>query len=132
MNQYFLKLTASIFLTGVLCVGARAQTKLSSEMSICSLTLPETLKQARANFSIIYSLQLDNTGAVSRLIKIQDDFVGKENVLSCVSDWRFRGLPDGAKLIATFKWKHAKGWVEVSVVGKEFSQIMRIKQGPGY
>ncbi len=107
---------------------------VKSEIIFCNLEIPTTLKQANSSFSVVYSFEIDEEGKPSRIAKVTDRFVGQEKVTPCLSEWRFRGLPKGMKLVALFRWQHGKGWVEIQVTGGkgDFSHTIKIKDGVGY
>lgn len=109
-----------------------SQGGIKSEITFCNLEVSKNTKRANASFSVIYAFEIDQEGKPSKIQKIQDKYVGKEKVIACLSEWRFIGLPSGTDLIAFFRWQHGKGWVEVSVVGQDFKQVIKIKDGIGY
>jgi hypothetical protein len=111
---------------------AMPQSKVESDISVCELPLPKSIKQAKADFSISYSFLLDEEGTPSNVTKIQDQYVGKTTFFACIEDWRIKGFPRDTKFIAMFKWKHGLGWTEVVVAAKSFNQVIRIKKGIGY
>lgn len=116
----------------ILCSYFPAGKQFGSEITICDLQIPSTIKQANASFSITYQFELDKEGKPVKISKIQDRYASREAVEACISDWRFHGLPSGKQFVATFRWQHGKGWTEIAVVGKNFKQVVRIPEGLGY
>ncbi|MGH9875781.1 MAG: hypothetical protein ACRD9S_25290 [Pyrinomonadaceae bacterium] len=116
----------------ILCINIPPQERFRTEISVCDLEIQNSIKQANASFSVSYSFQLDKEGRPVKVSKIQDRYVRKGAVEACLSGWRFQGLPSGTQLVASFRWQHGKGWVEIAVVGKNFSQVVRLPEGLGY
>jgi len=108
------------------------QGKVKSEIAFCNLEVNNTIKQAKADFNVIYLFEIDTEGKPVNINKIQDKYIGKEKVVECLSEWRFEGLPTDVKLTVIFRWEHGKGWTKLSVVGKEFSYVVKVKEGFGY
>lgn len=104
-----------------------SQSALASEISFCKFELPDYIKQAHASFNLIYSFEVDERGYAVRVHKITDDYVGQEIVSACIGQWRFHGIAKDAKMLMALRWEHGIGWVELSVKGKDFSQVIRIK-----
>ncbi len=116
----------------ILCSYSPAEEQFGTEIAVCDLQIPSSIKQANASFSMRYSFELDKEGRPVKVSKIQDRYASKEDVEACISGWRFHGLPSGKQFVATFRWQHGKGWVEITVVGKGFKQVVRIPEGLGY
>lgn len=116
----------------ILSTNIPPQGRLTTEISVCDLEIPNSIKQANASFSVSYSFQLDKEGRPVKVSKIQDRYARKASVEACLSGWRFQGLPQGKHMVASLRWQHGKGWVEIAVVGKNFSQVLKIPEGLGY
>jgi hypothetical protein len=116
----------------MLSTSSMADEQFGTEITVCDLQIPKSIKQANATFSIRYSFELDKDGRPVKVAKIQDRYASKEALESCIGGWRFQGLSSGQSFIATFRWQHGKGWVEITVVGKNFKQVIRIPEGLGY
>ena len=99
----------------------------TSDISFCQFDMPEVIKRANASFNVTYKFNLDSEGKPTNITKIRDDYVGEDKVKSCLERWRFRGLPSEVPMAVIFRWEHAKGWVEVSVAGPDFSQKIRLE-----
>jgi hypothetical protein len=102
------------------------QEKSASEITFCNFDLPKEIKQANASFYVIYSFELNDEGTPVKIVKIIDEYVGLEKVASCLENWRFHGLKNGAHMTASFRWEHAEGWVEAVVTGPDFKQKIKI------
>lgn len=132
MKIYFCQIVIALTLMLFTQIMVMPQSKVESDISVCELPLPKSIKQAKADFSISYSFLLNEIGTPSNVTKIQDQYVGKTNFLSCIENWRIKGFPGDTKFIAMFKWKHGLGWTEIVVATKSFNQVIRIKKGIGY
>lgn len=45
--------------------------------------------------------------------------------LECISSWRLRGVPQGTKVTAEFKWNHNFGWESLRVVGEGINYVIK-------
>lgn len=133
MKRTFLSFVAIIvtacFTVSLVCAQAESR---NSDVTLCPLTVPPSIKQASADFTVSYSFQLDEKGAPANLLKIRDEYVGKDEIMSCLADWHFKGFEEKTKVTAIFKWRHGRGWVEMLILGPKFTQTIRIKGGIGY
>lgn len=101
------------------------------DISYCKLDVPRFWKQANSNFYLMYSFRIDQDGYVTALKKIRDEVVGFEVVQKCMESWRFMGLSEANVYVANFRWRHGKGWIEMSVSGKGFKHVTML-DGFGY
>ena len=116
----------------ILSTYSSAEEQFGTEITVCDLKIPSSIKQANARFTIRYSFKLDKEGRPVKISRIQDRYANKEAVEACIGGWRFQGLTPGTPLVASFRWQHGKGWVEIEVLGKTFKQVIRIPGGLGY
>lgn len=132
MYQIFCLLFVFVAISFGITQSLSAQSKLDTDISVCDFQIPDSVRQANADFVVSYSFLLDKKGVPTNISKLQDKYVAKEEILSCLANWSFKGIPKGTKLVSIFKWKHGKGWAEVVIVGIDFSFAIRIKDGIGY
>jgi hypothetical protein len=43
----------------------------------------------------------------------------------CISSWRLRGVPQGTKITAEFKWNHNFGWESLHVAGEGINYVIK-------
>ena len=133
MKQYFSFIIVAMGLFYCWFSPTSAQTmKIESDISVCPVAVPPSIKQARANFTLSYSFQILADGIPTNIQKLNDKFIGKEKMVSCFADWRFRGFAERSKFTTILKWQHGKGWVQILVLAPNFSHIIKIKDGFGY
>ncbi len=130
MNWKFL-LPVATALLAFIPFSSGAQTKASSDITLCPLKVPKSIKQASANFLVSYSFELDENGQPVGVKKIKNDYVERDEVLSCLADWRIIGFPKDSQFTTIFKWKHGRGWVEMMLIGPTYNATVRIKEGLG-
>jgi hypothetical protein len=108
------------------------QDKVELEIVFCNLNIPEHIKSANASFTISYAFEIGAEGRPVKIAKIIDSYLSVEEVTPCLSEWRFQGIPKGSKLVASFRWRHGKGWDYLSVSGAQFSHKVIVQEGYGY
>jgi hypothetical protein len=99
---------------------------ISYDITFCHFEVPEPFKSGYCHFSIIYTFQLDGEGKPLHIAKIIDNKIGLDTVRGCLSTWQFRGIHEGAKITVLFQWKHAQGWVLMTILGPNFKNTIRI------
>lgn len=119
-----------------LCILAYSQSKNTSlpikeqtrtTITYCNLEVPAQWKQANANFYLMYVFKINEQGEAIDIVKIRDDVVGEDKVKSCIAEWKIIGVSDASKdFTVSFKWQHGKGWVEQTIFGKGFKQVMNL------
>jgi hypothetical protein len=57
--------------------------------------------------------------------------VGRDAVMSCISNWNLKGLPPNSDVWAAFFWSHQRGWFRQTVWGADFQDIQE-KEGVGF
>jgi hypothetical protein len=114
-------IVTSIWLAGL----PFSQSKISSEITFCNFEVPEQLRRANLSFYLSYSFELNDDGAPVKFVKIRNQYLKEDQILACLETWRFSGLRRGAKIVATFRWTHGEGWVQVAIVGPGYKQIVR-------
>ncbi|MCP4604349.1 MAG: hypothetical protein GY847_28145 [Proteobacteria bacterium] len=96
--------------------------KLNLELHFCHFSLPEKVKEMNASFSIVYSFRIGEDGQPCEIMQVRDRYVGKDVVASCLENWRLTGLDKKSNYFFAANWKHGIGWVEMSIVGRDFNQ----------
>ena len=96
------------------------------DVTFCNFPLSSGLKQANASFYVSYSFTIDETGKPTGITKIRNDYVEPKEISTCLEKWEFRGVQQGATIVAIFQWKHAQGWVDLSITGGGLNQKIRV------
>jgi hypothetical protein len=110
---------------------SKVEKEAQTTITYCNLKLSEGWKLGNLTFNSLYSFRINEKGEVIEVKKIRDDFIGEEEVKSCVSKWKIVGVPCDSPFVVSFNWKHGKGWVEQRISGNGFTQIMSM-EGVGY
>lgn len=111
----------------------KADTNLSKEKEVkttityCNLNLSEQWKLANLSFNSLYSFTINEKGEADNIEKVRDDFIGEEEVKSCVSKWKIKGFPKESRFSVYFVWKHGKGWIRQEISGNGFMQTMMME-----
>jgi hypothetical protein len=109
------------------CLFTTPEEKAKSEIIFCQFDLPEVIKNGNASFNVIYKFTIGTDGRPNEIVKISDNYVGEDKVLPCLQKWRFHGLNKEGDVVVIFRWEHAKGWVELSIDGRGFSQKISLE-----
>jgi hypothetical protein len=126
-------LVGSLMLLALSMSNIYVQEKTQSDVVFCNLNIPSDIKRANASFTITYAFEVGTEGKPVNIVKITDDYLSVEEVTPCLSEWRFQGIPKGSKLVASFRWRHGKGWDYLSVSGSQFSHKVKLQEeGYGY
>jgi hypothetical protein len=99
---------------------------LHIEVTFCNFPLPASLKQANASFNVAYSFAIDEAGKPTTITRIMNDYLDPSEVSTCLKGWMFRGAQKGATFVATFRWQHAEGWVDLSITGPDLDEKIRV------
>lgn len=110
--------------------GSEEEIAVQANVSFCDLHVPPELMHGNYSNSIIYRFIVGRDGEPADLSKVQDVFIGVDQVERCVEGWSFRSLEPGTEIRFLFYWKHGVGWTKLIVVGPEFSFI--VTQPPSY
>jgi hypothetical protein len=97
-----------------------------SEVTFCNFALSSGIKRANASFYVSYSFTIDETGKPTNITKVRNDYVGENQILSCLKEWNFPGVQKGAIIVAIFRWQHSQGWVELSITGEGLNQKIKL------
>lgn len=87
--------------------------QLTSEVVLCGDIVPSELRQANATFLLVYELDTDVAGRVTRVTRARNDVLPDAGLVACLQRWR---LPVAdAKVTVSMTWEHAKGWTQLAV-----------------
>ena len=102
----------------------RKKKEVQPTITYCNLELSNSWKLGNLSFNSLYSFNVNEKGEVVNIKKIRDNFIGEEEVESCISKWRIIGVPTKSPFTVYFNWKHGKGWVEQRISGNGFTNVM--------
>lgn len=133
-NFIFKVFTFLISSTFGICIFAQPPIEVNTKMpemktsiSYCNLNLSEGWQLANLSFNSLYSFTVNKEGDVINVEKVRDNFIGEEEVRSCVSKWSIKGFPEDSRFAVYFVWKHGKGWIRQEISGNGFTQVMSIE-----
>ena len=100
-------------------------------IEFCDFEVPKIVAHANASFPVIYSMDIDSTGAPINITKINnhpfEKIMPDEPFLKCFQKWK---LPTSyGKVEIHLNWKHAIGWTSVSLIGKDVVRRWNFQQG---
>lgn len=124
--KFLICFLSTIFFGGILLSYDGAIKKTEMDITFCQFSLNGDLKKAHTSFTVGYSFRIDENGKPKELNKIIGDQLSDEQVSNCISKWRFSNIDPKSMVTVFFRWEHAKGWTELKVSGKDFSQKVRI------
>lgn len=127
----FLRMTFVALVFGC-CSHSFGQSEFRSQLGMCNLPVPKSIKSARANFSVTYTFNIGSDGSPQNLRKIADKYVGIEPIANCIRDWNFVDVSESEVYLATFRWTHGRGWTGLAVTNSKVSYVISIKNGLGY
>jgi hypothetical protein len=135
MKQIMRDVIFLALLSSIVCVTAgeasqgRTAQSLRMNVEFCQFSLPESLKESNANFTVVYSFMAGVDGSpaqINRLRGKEIDELKDEQVVECLSKWRFEGVARNTPMNVSFKWEHGIGWTEAVIAWKEFSQTIKL------
>ena len=94
----------------------------------CQITLSDHTKQANITFTDIYIFDIDKSGSVINMRPSRAKYTDVLDVHTCLEKWRFSGFPDHTVFHVEFTWKHAVGWTQMRISGKDFSQTTILRR----
>lgn len=117
-----LRLRCSFLLCLVLCLGAFAspKTKAKDVVTPCQISVSPEAKEA--NFVALYSFDVE-AGKPVNILRVKNDFLPDDDFVACISRWKLPSVRGKAQ--AEFSYKHAVGWTEITVSGKDFRKTLR-------
>lgn len=115
-------LGASLF---ILSLNITAQSKKQEVLSsFCQPTIPDALFQSNVSFSEGYTFKIDANGKPIIIKKFMGSYLNDDEVISCISNWKFFGFAENTRFSAYFDWKHGVGWLRMRISSKDFLQTI--------
>ena len=113
----------SLILLTVLTGGGLHESSLPlTEISFCQPELPSHVKDMNASFLVIYSFKVDDEGRATQISRVRDEFSDGTGVVECLKKWRLHEEEPDSKTTVSLYWKHAVGWVEMTILGEDIRQ----------
>ena len=98
-------------------------------VEICQFSLPDSLKESFASFTVVYSFLIKKNGTPLNIKRVRGTAISElkdEQVIECLSKWKFEGMAQGARILVDFRWEHGIGWTEAGIAWKGFSQRLKL------
>ena len=114
----------AILLTAI-CLAGPSVANADEEIVFCDLGMTKGLATANATFTVIYQLDVDDSGKVTRVTKGKNDFLPDAKASACLRRWTFDG--PARRLTVLFRWEHAVGWTSVSITDRGVSRRIRFE-----
>lgn len=115
-----------------LCVANEQENAINMRIELCHFDLPEIVLRANATFGLVYCFEIGDQGQPIN-VKIVDDSGGNilklEQVASCITNWRLKGLNTYKPVNLGMYWKHGVGWVSILIGNEDFSYSIIIPPG---
>src|SRR5262245_8922908 len=102
---------------------------LKINVEFCQFPLPESLKESNASFTVIFSFRARADGSPAQITRLRGkevDELKDEQVVECLSKWRFEGVGRDTLINVDFRWEHGIGWTEAGIAWKGFSQTIKL------
>lgn len=115
-----------VALTTLLIASCVSADPVQTNIEFCHFDPPGGVKQGRANFSLLYELELGDAGRAINVRPLITRYVDSEEVAACIERWTIADLPAGTRLVAAFRWVHAEGWVSLTISGDGYDLVIRI------
>lgn len=134
----FLKITiAIVFLAGLstlLKAGAsgEGQRKSPTQIEFCQFKVPSVIVKGYADFSIVYSFELDENKKPIEIRALQDKYLDFDEVSACLESWIFPDESPATQMLMLVNWEHAEGWTKMSIIGHDTHLIVRLTGSSPY
>jgi hypothetical protein len=110
------------------CLAASTANAFSDEeIVLCDLGVSTQVRNANASFNVIYQLDLDSAGNVTRASPLRSDFLSDKTIVACLKRWKFSR--PRRQVTVVFQWKHAEGWISAAVVDGGTTRTIRFEPG---
>lgn len=100
------------------------------QIYFCHFEVPSFIKNQNYTFSIFFKFDVDSLGVPTNIEKIKSEHVEESSVFECLGAWRLPNVEEGSEIAVAFHWKHARGWVEMIVVGGGLDQSVKMYGNP--
>lgn len=108
-----------------------ASSLIELDISLCQFSVPEILENSTANFTLAYTFAVDADGRPNRITQVRSAGTGEfpnDEVIECLSKWRFEGLKTGTRVMVTLRWEHSRGWTVATISWKGFVQKISLSR----
>ena len=123
-------LTASLivlFIIFLLLSSLLRTTKYDFDIDLCNIEIPQVYQRANCSFYLIVAFEIDDNSTPTKIYILQgEQFVFAEKMKECIQNWKMTGLKENQKVLAIWRWKHARGWTSLSVSTDDFRQFFKI------
>lgn len=102
--------------------------KIEIELSFCNFNIPPVYLIGNCSFSVSVSFKPDTNG-IPNDIKVHELYgphkiLNIKEIIACISKWRVKGFPQKSQITAIWRWKHAIGWLPLTIIGPGFKQTI--------
>ncbi len=124
----------SLSIVAVLLSGCEAtilkaqEAPIPTEVELCDLRVPDSVAQANATFTMVFSAVRSTDGTLKDIKKVRGSFLTDAPFVACITGWKLPG-PASEPVVVEFDWVHSKGWTTIRALSK--SSIIRFKIAPG-
>lgn len=104
------------------------------EFSLDCIKVPDILFHANANFTIGFTAKLDkdfhpvSIDILPFTQSIIKDIWNKDEIISCIKKWRFKGLNPRSTYTILLRWEHMKGWVTMLIYSDKMNLYINLLQ----
>jgi hypothetical protein len=105
-------------------------TKITSAgelIELCDFKVPDSIANANASFSVVYSIEIDPSGKVVKVTKVKNEFLSDAPFVACLRTWQLP--PEYGTVSVIFNWTHGKGWTQMSLTGKGVERVLKFQPG---
>ena len=124
-NQFkagYIVIAASVYFLGIsFAIGG------DEIIEFCDFNVPSVIAHANTSFSVVYSIEIDDSGNPVKVEKIMNRFLVDEPFIDCFMKWKLP--PEHGTIIIVMDWKHGVGWTQLSLSGKEIHRVFKFKTG---
>ena len=130
LNKNQFKAKYIVIAASVYCLGMSLAMGGDEIIEFCDFNVPSAITHANASFSVVYSMEIDDSGNPVKINKILNNFLTDELFVNCFIKWK---LPPEYKTITiVMNWKHGVGWTQLSLSGKEVHRVFKFATAGHY
>lgn len=104
------------------------ETPVRTKVELCDLRVPDSVAQANATFTMVFSAVRSADGSLKDIKKTRGSLLPDAPFIACITGWKLSG-PASEVVVVEFDWVHSKGWTAIRVLSK--SSIVRFRIAPG-